>query len=514
MSLKYVGSAKHKPKVIIINCFSDKHRGTRGSPHFAPQSMAPVYLAGAFHPQKTDLYLYSEFFSGPFEDLKKLQWADLLVLTGVNTAFDRMRQVTAYARTVNPSIRVVIGGPVARVLPNLCAQYFDVVCTGDVEQMAEVAEELLGPGFAAEDIFPRYDLVNWMPLIGYAETTRNCNFRCSFCSMTAEDRPFENYDLSFMRRQVEAMGYKQCVMFLDQNLFGGPRDHFKARMELIQELYDEKRFRGWSALVTTDFFKSDENIQAAANSGCIGFFSGVESFSPEQIIAFNKRQNLILPQELVIRRCLEAGMVFHYGLVFDPVERSIAAFRDELDLIVSNPRITLPSFLTLAIPLIGTPLFRERMGAGAFLPNLRLRDMDGRTLIYKTKDPLGEAIRYVEKMETGPIDKKRLLAYAAKFFWRYKGTLSRWAMISGLLNVVSTGMPSLGTNAREKKVPHKLRERTFCANTESLGSLYEPIIQIPERYQGHFQPLLVTDEKGELHPDLWDDLGESKAVAV
>ncbi len=503
----YRPGLQRKPRVVIINCFSDKHRGTRGSPHFVPQSVTPVYLAGVFHPHKTEIHLHSEFFGGPFEDLERLKWADLLVLTGLNASFDRMKQITAYARTVHPEIAVAVGGPVARVLPNLCERYFDYVCTGDIEQMADVANECFGPGYTADEIFPRYDLMNWMRLVGYAETTRNCNFRCSFCSMTVEDRPFQAYDPSFMRRQVEAMGYKQCVMFLDQNFYGGPRDHFNARMEVMQELYDEKRFRGWAGLVTTDYFTRDENLKAAADSGCIGFFSGVESFSPQQIAAFNKDQNLILPQEQVISRCLEAGMVLHYGLVFDPYERPIREFQDELEMIVSNHRITLPSFLTLAIPLLGTPMFQQRLNDGALLPNLRLREMDGRTLIYRTHDPFDQVVDYVRRMETGPIERKQLFAYAWKFFRHYRKTLSPWAMISGLLNVISTGIPSLGTNAREKKVPREERRRTYNAATEPLGSLYRPLIHIPERYVDHFQPLLVTDDKGRLHEDLRGDLG-------
>lgn len=474
--------------------------------------MAPVFLAGAFHPEKTDIHLYSEFFGGPFEDLKRLKWASMLVLTGLNASFDRMKQITAYARTVNPKILVVVGGPVARILPKLCARYYDYVCTGDFEQMGEIAVECFGPGYAAEEMFPRYDLMDWMRLVGYAETTRNCNFRCSFCSMTAEDRPFKAYDVNFMRQQVEAMGYKQCVMFIDQNFYAGPRAHFNARMELMQELYDEKRFAGWAGLVTTDFFSKDKNLETAANSGCIGFFSGVESFSPEQIEAFNKDQNLILPQEEAISRCLEAGMVLHYGLIFDPCERPVKEFQDELEMIVSNHRITLPSFLTLAIPLLGTPMFRERLEGGMLLPNLRLRDMDGRTLIYRTLDPFNQVVDYVGRMETGPIEKKKLFAYAWKFYRHYRGTLSRWAMISGLLNVVSTGMPSLGTNAREKKVPKNEKHRTFNASTELLGSLYQPVINVPERYRRHFEPLYVTDNEGYLHKDLREDLGQEHEI--
>ena len=232
--------------------------------------------------------------------------------------------------------------------------------------------------------------------------------------------------------------------------------------------------------------------------------------SSGQCIAYpvvQKDQNLILPQEKVISRCLEAGMVLHYGLVFDPYERPIREFQDELEMIVSNHRITLPSFLTLAIPLLGTPMFQQRLNDGALLPNLRLREMDGRTLIYRTRDPFEQVVEYVGRMETSPIEKRKLFAYAGKFFRHYRKTLSPWAMISGLLNVISTGMPSLGTNAREKKVPREERRRTFNASTEPLGSLYQPVISVPSRYQDHFQPLLVTDEQGRLHQDLHADLG-------
>ena len=44
---------------------------------------------------------------------------------------------------------------------------------------------------------------------------------------------------------------------------------------------------GWSALVTGDFFARDANIEAAARAGCVGLFSGVESFDQTQLAAYN-----------------------------------------------------------------------------------------------------------------------------------------------------------------------------------------------------------------------------------
>jgi len=63
--------------------------------------MAPAFLAGAFSPNLCEVKLYNEQFSGPLESEALLSWPDMLVLTGLNTAFDRMLHLTAYARTKN-----------------------------------------------------------------------------------------------------------------------------------------------------------------------------------------------------------------------------------------------------------------------------------------------------------------------------------------------------------------------------------------------------------------------------
>jgi hypothetical protein len=495
----------HNPRILILNCYSDNHRSARGTPWIMPQSIAPAVLAGMLDPARVDIRLACEFRNGPFEDLGALQWAELLVLTGLNPAFDRMKQVTAYARTVNPGIVVAMGGPLARMLPNLSRRYFDYVCGDDVEQVVTVVDAVFGPGHAAEIPIPRHDLFPGSRIIGYAEASRNCNFRCSFCAMTAEDREFITYDLDDVRRQIEALGYRQCVMFLDQNFFGGPRAHFKARMALLKELYEQGKFGGWAALVTADFFTNASNLSLARASGCIGFFSGVESFSRAQISAFNKKQNLVLPQEEIIRSCLEAGLVFHYGLIFDLVEQRIDDLLAETDFIVANPRITLPSFLGFAIPLLGTPLFDRRLREGQFLPNVRLRDMDGRSLVCHPEDSLEKAIAFAARMDKGLISKRKLAAHAWQFFRRYRTTLSKWGLVSGLGNAWAMSYPRFGSNGRDGIRPGGDGCRSYLASSEPLGSLYRPRIRIAEAYRGHFEPLYVTDPDGQLHHELIDD---------
>ena len=496
-----------RPRVLIINCYADRHRQSTGSPNFVPQSSAPIALAGSLHREKASVKVYSEFYSGPSDQFHLFSWANMLVLTGLNTSFDRMRQITAYARTLSPFITVVIGGSIARVLPKLCNEFSDYVCDGDAEQLSEIIDDRFGRGFSAEEPLPRFDLMDHSALnIGYVESTRNCNFNCNFCSMTAEEKPFTVLDEAFVRKQLDAIGYRRAVIFVDQNFYGGPRSSFWSRMDIIQQYYSEGKFGGWGALLTEDFFLQDENIEAAKKSGCIGFYCGVESFSSSQIMAFNKKQNLLLPQEQVITRCLEAGMVFNYGLVFDPSERSVRSMEEELDYIVSNPKITLPSFISVAIPMIGTPLFYQRLKASELLPNMKLLDMDGRGLCTRPRDNEDKVVALAARLDRNPLPKRKLLKHAFGFYRNYRRYMGCWPMLSSLMNTISMGMPYIGTNFREGKVPANVRPRTYHSSTETIGSLYDPQIKVQAKFEHYFKPLYITDEKGELNEQLMDDL--------
>ena len=132
----------------------------------------------------------------------------MLVLTGLTVAFDRMRQLTAYARSKNPRVIVVAGGPGVRALPRLAQRYFDYACNGDIEEMRDVIMDALGAAYIAEDMFPRFDLAGWFGRIAYIESCRNCNFSCSFCSLTGEKNVYQKYALAYIRRQILAAGYR------------------------------------------------------------------------------------------------------------------------------------------------------------------------------------------------------------------------------------------------------------------------------------------------------------------
>lgn len=195
-----------RKRVLIVNVFFDEYRRTTGSPYRVPQAMGPCYLAGAFSSRMCDVRIYNEQYSGVLQDADLLGWPDMLVLTGLTSWFDRMLHLTAYARTLNEKVVIVAGGPAVRVLPRRSQRFFDYACLGDIEELQSIVREVFGAAYVSDEVFPRFDLLKGRRLLGYVESSRNCNFRCTFCSLTAENRNYAKYDLDHIRNRFSRSG--------------------------------------------------------------------------------------------------------------------------------------------------------------------------------------------------------------------------------------------------------------------------------------------------------------------
>ena len=492
-----------RKRVLVVNVFIDEYGRTNGSPQRVPRAMGPPYLAGAFSRETCEVRLYNEQYSGALEDLDLLAWPDMLVLTGVTSGFDRMLHLTAYVRTLNEKVVVVAGGPAVRALPRLSARFFDYACVGDIEQLQSVAHEVFGAAYVADEMFPRFDLVNARGPFAYVESSRNCNFRCDFCSLTGEKGKYQTYDLNYVRRQILAAGNRKIV-FIDNNFYGNDRRYFSARIDLLGELHRERRIKGWCALVTGDFFRRAENLDLARKSGCFALFSGVESFEPEFLLANNKRQNMLVPQVEMIRDCLEAGILFVYGIMLDPCTRRLEDLRREIEFIVGTPEITLPAFFTLAIPLLGTPHFRDCLEKELFLPNVRLRDLDGVAVAMRPLDPIDEVVSFARDLPSLRGHRRDVVRHALDFLWRYKRTLSPFQLYATIMSAAFISTETFSTS-RGRQSFHPGR-RTYLAGSGALDPFYTPLIHLATPYRDHFRPTMVTDAAGELSQDIAEDL--------
>jgi hypothetical protein len=507
----WTGPARRR--ILIVNCYFDESRGPVRRPRKVPYAMGPVYLAGAFS-RLCDIRLYNEVASGPLVDEHLLAWPDMLVLTGLTNTFDRMLQLTAYARTKRPGVIVVAGGPAIRALPILSQRFFDYPCSGDIEQLREVIIDSFGPGFAMEEMVPRYDLASWLGNIGHVEASRACNFRCSFCSLTGEGRKYQTYSREDLRRQIHAMGRKKHLFFIDNNFYGTDRTLFAARVELVKQMRREGYFESWAALVTNDFFQTDENLNRVKDSGCSLLFSGVESFDVAWLRSVNKVQNIRCSQEGLITKCLDAGIMFAYGLILDVTARRIADLRQEMDFIVNTPSIPLPGFLTLPIPLLGTPFYRECLARGEFLPGTKLRDMDGTTLVLRPRDALDEVVAFLRDMLAFRGYRQRALLHSARFARRYRSVLHPLQIAMGMANVALLCAYDASTRGSWDWLTSRGRARTHITTTEPLDSEYTPAFRVASGYERHFMPTMVTDARGCLTRELAEDASTKLGAAL
>ena len=503
-------------RILIVNCYFDPLRMPVQRKFKFPPTMAPAYLAGVFSSHHCHIRLYDEVYSGPLEDEDLAAFPDMLVLTGLNVALDRMRHVTAYVKTKNPKAIVVAGGPAIRALYHYSTQFFDYCCRGDLEQLAEIVEDVFGPDYLSENflehgwIMPRFELAYWMKLVSHIETSRYCYYKCSYCSLTAEKQCYRPYDLAYVRSQITALGPKQLINFLDNNFCSNNRRFMRERFGLLKELHDCGYVNKWSAEVTSDFFYDEKNLALAAESGCGGLFCGIESFDDQTLASYRKQQNLHMPQIELIQRCLKADIPFHYGIVFDFTKRTIDQLATEWAFILATPEIPLPSFVTLVIPLLKTPLFYECVENRLFLPHLRLRDLDGNTITLKPQNKLAHVVAFMDGVKNLWGYKLKLLQHINQFYHHYKNILSIGNMAISQYSALLIGAPRLSTLQIRagKTLPDPLgkQQRTFIGSQTPLDSVYQPAFAIDANYRHYFQPTPLTDGDGNICEALRPDL--------
>jgi hopanoid C-2 methylase len=494
-----------KKKILTVTLHFDEIHLPVKRKYKVPQGMGAAFLAGAFSPTNCQIKTYSEVYSGPLEDEQLLSWPDMIVLTGVSNCLDRMLHITAYAKTKNSKVIVVAGGPPVRNFPNFTKPFFDYCCTGDIEQLQDVVHDAFGAEYVAEEMIPRLDLAYWTGIHGHVETSRYCNFRCNFCALTGESTRYQKYDLSYIEKQFHLMGKRRTVHFIDNNFYGNDRQFFLARLDLIDSYRRKGHFKYWSALVSSDFFYNEENLKLAADSGCTALFSGVESFDSESLHKYNKIQNTKLPQVALIKRCLKYGIVFWYGLFMDVYNRSIEDIEKEMDFIFETPEITLPGFLTIPIPLPGTPYFTECMEKKQFFPRTALRHLDGVTLCMKPLSPLEETVSFISAAQHLKKRRKRIIRHALAFFRLHRQQLNLEKMVYALASNGLLTMNQSMTSASLRKFSAPANW-SHISTTEQFESTYNPAFPVDNNYANHFKPTMLTDSEGMITEALATDI--------
>jgi radical SAM superfamily enzyme YgiQ (UPF0313 family) len=183
--------------------------------------------------------------------------------------------------------------------------------------------------------------------------TRGCPQHCSFCykdAFFAGGRSFYAQRVDEALAEIERLPGRH-LYFLDDHLLGDRR--------FAEALFDGMRGMGrlFQGAATVDSVLRGDLIERAAEAGLRSLFVGFETFSPQNLAASNKKQNLARDYAAVARRLSGLGIMINGSFVFGMDDDDDDVFDRTVDWAVRNG-ITTATF-HIQTPYPGTRLYEE-----------------------------------------------------------------------------------------------------------------------------------------------------------
>jgi hypothetical protein len=207
----------------------------------------------------------------------------------------------------------------------------------------------------------------------------------------------------------------------------------------------------------------------------------------------------------MIRKTLKHGIAFWYGLFMDVYQRPIEEITQELEFILTNPKISLPGFITIPIPLLGTEYFYQCLAERPFFPNTRLRHLDGTTLCMEPLSPIEDVVILIRNMRQLVGHRWNACTHAFGFYQNYHRYMEKEIMFYAIASNILLALNTLFT-AGSLFPRKKMMQRSYISTTEKLEQSYQPAFRVDSRYRSYFKPTLLTDENGTISEELVDDI--------
>jgi radical SAM superfamily enzyme YgiQ (UPF0313 family) len=324
-------------------------------------------------------------------DYSSLPHPDLVGITAFTSQAPRAYRLAAEFR--RREVPVVMGGIHASMCPEEALERVDTVVAGEAEDVWGALLEDAKRG-SLKRVYPgiRPDLERVPPTpqdllssgysLGSIQTSRGCPLRCSFCSVPAfHGRSYRFRPIATVIQEFKWIREKY-VLIVDDNLIGVHRDHLERAKDLFKALIRADLRKRWIAQVTANVGEDEELLRLAARCGCVGFFVGFESGSPEGLGEIDKNFNLLHARDLKtrIRRIQRHGIgvagSFMLGLDTDRkgAGRRLAELAGDLGLDILN--------VLILTPLPGTPLWQRMEGEGRIAVNHFPEDWKYYTLLF------------------------------------------------------------------------------------------------------------------------------------
>ncbi len=266
----------------------------------------------------------AELIDDHVEDLLTDDTPDLVVIQVYITNAYRAYAIADHYRAKGRF--VALGGLHVTSLPDEAAAHADTIFLGPGEQsfprfLADFragrpqARYVSTSGRSLENVPPtRRDLIKRHRYLvpNSIAVSRGCPQHCDFCYKDAffsGGRSFYTRRIDDALAEIERLPGRH-LYFLDDHLLGDRR--------FAAGLFEGMRGMGrlFQAAATVDSVLRGDLIERAADAGLRSLFVGFETFSPENLRASNKKQNLVRDYATVARRLSDLGIMINGSFVF------------------------------------------------------------------------------------------------------------------------------------------------------------------------------------------------------
>ncbi len=259
------------------------------------------------------------------EQVEWIPWdrsPDLVGISCMTGAAARAYEIAALFRS--RGVPVILGGMHPTFVPEEASQHADAVCVGEAEGVWPVIIEEARAG-RMSGIYRRekpHDLKG-LPrpprhllrpgrygTLHSVQATRGCPHRCAFCSVSAFHKGlFRCRPVGEVVDEVAALPGR-FFMFVDDSL--------TADTGYARELFAALRPLGktWITQATLGITDEPDLVRLAAESGCIGLFVGLETFSAGNLDVVDKGFNRVNEYRERIRFLHGHGIGIEAGIVF------------------------------------------------------------------------------------------------------------------------------------------------------------------------------------------------------
>lgn len=296
-------------------------------------------------------------------------------------------------------VHVVMGGLHVTSLPEEASQHADTIILGPGEEAFPRFVEDFRNGNPQKRYVARWRSIDSIPpvrrdLIKRSKyfvpnslvVSRGCPHHCDFCYKDAfyeGGKSFYTTRVDAALQEIEGLPGRH-LYFLDDHLLGNKR--FAA--ELFEGMKGMNRV--FQSAATVQSILEGDLIEKAAEAGLRSVFIGFETFSPENLKASNKCQNLQRDYSSAVKRLHELGIMINGSFVFGLDNDDSDVFRRTVDWGVENA-ITTATYHILT-PYPGTRQFKRLEAEGRILT----RDWskyDTRTVVYETRGLTAEQLK-------------------------------------------------------------------------------------------------------------------------